>query len=259
MNGVSVRGRLPSLRVARRACLAAALASLAALVACNSAPPTPPAPVTISLAPPASPGERTEYYFLIESFQEDHSHVTVELLDSALGADVYQAQSFGHVPRVSYVPGSDEYQAPTALRLDPLIAEDQSIDSGDYYPGAVEALAYQGETYALPAGLDVLVLYYNQDLFDRYGVPYPGPGWTWEDFLSRARALRNPAAGVYGYIGQGSVIREGEALVAVPFPAIDAAQFPEVLERQRLLECLAFLPVCFRAVGQLPQRLVAEV
>jgi multiple sugar transport system substrate-binding protein len=46
-----------------------------------------------------------------------------------------------------------------------------------------------------------MVLYYNQDLFDRYSVPYPEPGWTWDDFLDTARAIRDPADNVFGYGG----------------------------------------------------------
>jgi multiple sugar transport system substrate-binding protein len=45
----------------------------------------------------------------------------------------------------------------------------------------------------------MLVLFYNQDLFDQYGVSYPEPGWTWDDFLEKALALRDPTAGVFGY------------------------------------------------------------
>jgi ABC-type glycerol-3-phosphate transport system substrate-binding protein len=43
------------------------------------------------------------------------------------------------------------------------------------------------------------VIYYNQDLFDRYSAPYPQIGWTWDDFLERAVILRDPEAFVFGY------------------------------------------------------------
>jgi ABC-type glycerol-3-phosphate transport system substrate-binding protein len=45
------------------------------------------------------------------------------------------------------------------------------------------------------------VMYYNRDLFDRYGVAYPQIGWTWDDFLNAALALRDPDADVFGYVG----------------------------------------------------------
>ena len=41
----------------------------------------------------------------------------------------------------------------------------------------------------LPQNLSSLVVYYNRDLFDAAGVPYPEAGWTWDDFLAAAKAL----------------------------------------------------------------------
>jgi multiple sugar transport system substrate-binding protein len=35
----------------------------------------------------------------------------------------------------------------------------------------------------------VVVMYYNRDLFDAQGVPYPQAGWTWQDFLDTAHQL----------------------------------------------------------------------
>ena len=67
--------------------------------------------------------------------------------------------------------------------------------------------AVEGKTWAIPSGMNPLVVYYNQDLFDQYGVPYPENGWTWDDFLSVALAIRDPEAGVFGYanlVGPGT-------------------------------------------------------
>jgi multiple sugar transport system substrate-binding protein len=36
-------------------------------------------------------------------------------------------------------------------------------------------------------------------MFDQYGVPYPEAGWTWDDFLDAAVALRDSKAGIYGF------------------------------------------------------------
>jgi multiple sugar transport system substrate-binding protein len=47
------------------------------------------------------------------------------------------------------------------------------------------------------------MMYYNLDLFDRYGVPYPETDWTWDDFLDAAQAIRDPDAAVYGYACSG--------------------------------------------------------
>jgi multiple sugar transport system substrate-binding protein len=56
------------------------------------------------------------------------------------------------------------------------------------------------------------VMYYNRDLFDQYNVPYPQIGWTWDDFLERAVALRDPDAFVFGY---GPRLPPGDAVLFI--------------------------------------------
>jgi multiple sugar transport system substrate-binding protein len=85
------------------------------------------------------------------------------------------------------------------LSLDPFIEQGASLDLVDFYPATVEILTSEGKLWAVPAGVDVQVMYYNQDLFDQYDVPYPEMGWTWDDFLNRALAMRDPDAGIFGY------------------------------------------------------------
>jgi len=61
--------------------------------------------------------------------------------------------------------------------------------NGEYYPQALEALSYDGKLYAIPRDVSNLVIFYNKDLFDKKGVPYPSAGWTFEDFLKTAQKL----------------------------------------------------------------------
>jgi multiple sugar transport system substrate-binding protein len=42
-----------------------------------------------------------------------------------------------------------------------------------------------------------MVVYYNKDLFDASGEPYPAPGWTRREFLAKARRLARD--GRYGF------------------------------------------------------------
>ncbi len=94
-----------------------------------------------------------------------------------------------------------------AARLDPwspldlthFARRDQSFSPSDFYPGLLTDYTRGLTLTAVPVGVDVLVVYYNQDLFDECGVDYPQIGWTWADFLDAAGALRDPEAGVFGY------------------------------------------------------------
>lgn len=40
--------------------------------------------------------------------------------------------------------------------------------------------------------------YFNIDLYDKYGVAYPKPGWTWEDYRAKLKALTHSNERVFG-------------------------------------------------------------
>lgn len=55
-----------------------------------------------------------------------------------------------------------------------------------------------GEFYAVPTKQETYVVFYNKDIFDKAGVPYPQAPWTWDDMIATAEKLTDPANGVYG-------------------------------------------------------------
>ena len=58
-----------------------------------------------------------------------------------------------------------------------------------------------GKSSFLTKDYSPLAIYYNKDLFDKAGVPYPKDGWTWEDFQDTAVKL------TYGAVAPRSVWR----------------------------------------------------
>jgi len=160
-----------------------------AISGCTEATPTPDT-VTITLA---HPDYRTEYLkSIVSEFSETYPHITVELRNPGYDdADVFE---------VSPLAGRDKLGQGEVLSLDPIINQDQAFDPADFYPGTMGLFRSAGKTWAIPAGVDLMVMYYNQDLVDRYNAPQPEAGWTWDDFLSTALAVRDPEAEVFGYI-----------------------------------------------------------
>ncbi|MDF2721905.1 MAG: extracellular solute-binding protein family 1 [Paenibacillus sp.] len=57
-----------------------------------------------------------------------------------------------------------------------------------------------GEVYGFPVNLGMLIFQYNKDLFDKFGVPYPSDGMTWDDTYEVARKMTRTEGGV-GYKG----------------------------------------------------------
>jgi multiple sugar transport system substrate-binding protein len=73
--------------------------------------------------------------------------------------------------------------------LSPFLAESDQISLEDFYPVATDAFMWQGELMCIPQNISSLVVYYNEDLFDAAGVPYPSDKWTWDDFVETAVSL----------------------------------------------------------------------
>lgn len=170
------------------------------LAGCQGSSP-PPEPVTIRFAYLEDLIDKDYYEPLVEAFNERYPHITVELTArtweryyespaAAADADVFIAADW-----TMHMLRSHGY----IVNLSPSIQQDESFDLSDFYPGVVDRFTIDDELWAVPAGVDMDVMYYNRDLFDEYGVPYPEAGWTWDDFLDKALALRDPRNNVFGY------------------------------------------------------------
>src|SRR5688500_10880951 len=45
------------------------------------------------------------------------------------------------------------------------------------------------------------MLFYNKDLFDRFGIKYPDASWTMDTLVETARKLHRPDEGIWGMAG----------------------------------------------------------
>lgn len=100
--------------------------------------------------------------------------------------------------------------------LRPFIERDPEFRLDDYYPNVLDTYRRRPETpppsplpakqrihgerepiYAIPNDFTPMVMYYNKDLFDAAGVPYPKDSWTFAEFLDTAMKLTKP--GQYGF------------------------------------------------------------
>lgn len=56
--------------------------------------------------------------------------------------------------------------------------------------------------YFLPSEMSMQVVFYNKEIFDKAGVPYPRAGWTWNDYVSSAKKLTKPSQKIWGSLMQ---------------------------------------------------------
>ncbi len=174
---------------------------LALFTACTKTLPTPEA-VTIKF--PYFEPEAAYYTTLVEQFKTRYPYITVELVKldwrsyeqgNYLNNDVFVASQL-MLPSL--------IQQGAILDLSPLIEQDTAFDKGAFFPGALDVFHYEGKTWGIPSTIDMVLMYYNKELFDLYGVPYPTPNWTWDDFLERATEITDPNSNVFGYAVQYS-------------------------------------------------------
>jgi multiple sugar transport system substrate-binding protein len=140
----------------------------------------------------------TSYFeSFIEEFSKEYPHITVEF---ATGWRYFQ----NDLEDIDvFLASSDELtwlrEIDFPMSLNPFISEDDSFELDDFYRSGVDAMSVEGQRWGVPLGADILVMHYNKALFDKYNVPYPYIGWTWDDFLERALALSDPDKGQFGY------------------------------------------------------------
>ncbi|UQZ83466.1 Bacterial extracellular solute-binding protein [Paenibacillus konkukensis] len=80
------------------------------------------------------------------------------------------------------------------------LAQKSGIDLSRFEPSMLEAVKQFGGLYGLPINSGGLVLYYNKDLFDKFGVSYPKDGMTWDDAIELGKKLTRSEDGVQ-YMG----------------------------------------------------------
>ena len=66
---------------------------------------------------------------------------------------------------------------------------DNYINKDEYYPQPLLAMSCDGKIYAIPRDISIMVIYYNKNIFDKYGVKYPAPDWTMADLLNTSKKL----------------------------------------------------------------------
>ena len=147
-------------------------------------------------------GQQINIQQLADAFHQQNPSITVTVIpqnhpvadnDIAKQADVV------------LLPGSNPATLPGFLALQPLLeaAPMADFNPNDLWPGSLTACSdAQGNLYGVPLTLFLGGVYYNPSLFDQAHVPYPQPGWTWDQFkeiISQLGSTTNNQT-LYGFL-----------------------------------------------------------
>jgi len=145
--------------------------------------------------------KESKYQDAAKAFKLKYPRITVEVLRvnnvprqlGIVSADVFEAEQFDFPTFV---------QRNAVWDLTPILESAVDFPVNDFYPRLLDLFRQGGKLWGIPANVDPWVLFYNKDLFANMNVPYPQPGWTWEDFLLTARGVSNPIENPpqYGFV-----------------------------------------------------------
>jgi len=167
-----------------------------AAAAPTSVPATQPQPVTLTFAFPDDAANSAAAMAQIAAYTSEHPDVQVtakpfpaidyaRMLLENVDSNTTDIDLF--VSTDSLLPALINRKA--ALDLAALFADQSAVKPGDFAPAALAAWQRGSALYGLPADAVPQVLFYNQDLFTAAGVAAPAPGWTWDDWLAKAKQL----------------------------------------------------------------------
>ncbi|MFB9754455.1 ABC transporter substrate-binding protein [Paenibacillus hodogayensis] len=155
----------------------------------------------------------------IEPVTKKYPHISFEFFEASNFKAYDQLIASGDVPDlyISFngnMPGLKD----RAINMDmkPLFQNHQ-VDLKRFEQNFLDDIQYavteKGELYGLPIETAFHALYYNKDIFDKFGAPYPKDGMTMEEALELARKVTRNENGVqYRGWDFGSIVRMAQPL-----------------------------------------------
>ena len=134
---------------------------------------------------------------LADQVTEEYPNITVELTRPPFAEYFTKLQSQLAAGNTPCVMSMQSLRLPAfAKAMEPLsgYTDQLGFTEANWNPGALKALQFDGEQYAIPYGISTMTMYYNKDMFAEAGVPEPENGWTVAEFEDAARrSPRQPA------------------------------------------------------------------
>lgn len=139
--------------------------------------------------------------YFAQPVKKKYPNITLEMVSGKLQEMI----TSGDVPDIliAGLPGIPALQELQIIEdLNPYIKK-FGLDLSKYEPVPIESIkkfGAKGEMVALPFRMNIPALFYNKDIFDRFGIAYPKEGMTWEETIDLARKLTRDDGGVQ-YLG----------------------------------------------------------
>ena len=177
-----------------------AVAAMVALsfLSCTGGKKQPESGVTLTLYHWMEKDRRLWEEEIIKPFEESHPGIRVTLQTSPY--PLYVTKSLTSIASGSQLAdlmfaedwfGQELIQKKYPLNLMPYVRRDVAIEdfNSETFTEWRGVAQREDELYGFPTCLGLTVLFYNKDMFDRAGLPYPDTSWTYDDLLRVGKQL----------------------------------------------------------------------
>lgn len=150
-------------------------------------------------------GEESAIREYTDKFEADNPGITVEFIPVAYGSSSYrdkyiQAANGGSGPDVIL---SDNVWVPqlAAMEIIQPLTDKLGAKKDEFFQGTIEAATWSDDIYGVPFHTDVMVLFYNKDMFSAAGLDPEKPPTTWDEFEEYALQLKAADMDAFGFMG----------------------------------------------------------
>jgi multiple sugar transport system substrate-binding protein len=131
---------------------------------------------------------------LVEEFQKLHPEIPIELMHipDKYFQKLHTLIAANLAPDVAFVNNIQFpiYASNNAfLPLEKFLAASTVLKSDDFYPQTLAGFRWNDTLQGIPRDASNMVIFYNQDLFDKAKLAYPKANWTLPEMIKTAQAL----------------------------------------------------------------------
>lgn len=183
-------------------------------------------------------GSRPAFLAAVRDFEAGHDGVLVEVeklpirnMAETVRAQVDAGEPADLVQWHAYAAGAQGLAEP----LEDLWRK-AGMETGEFFPGAVADVEWDGHLYGVPLDINALVLFYRPESFAAAGLAAPGQGTTFKDLerygdvlavpdnSKRVIAIANSYWAAYGWVkangGELVTVEEGQPRFTLDSPAV---------------------------------------
>lgn len=144
---------------------------------------------------------------IAREFEKSHPNISVKI--ELTPSDQYWTQleagaSGGNVPDVFWMSGNNFIKYASNGIIKPVgdLVNRDKVDLSVYPRSLLDQYTYNKQLYTLPKDFDTVGLFYNKEMFQQKGIPFPDETWDWNKFLDAAKKLTDTSKGVWGIAAQ---------------------------------------------------------